>query len=537
MLTATNHPMFAPESVYTAYRECRRRKRGTVNAMRFEANLEENVLSLSRDLRNGVYRPGRSVVFLLDKPKRREIFAADFRDRVVHHLLVREVEPLWERRFIHDSYACRKGKGTHAGVKRVRQFTRKATANGTRQAFYLQLDIRGYFINIDRPILFDRLIQPVRDPSVMDLAAAIVYHEPTLDCVFRDCRREDCLALPAHKTLFRARPLCGLPIGNLTSQFFANVYLDALDQFVKHELRCRFYTRYCDDFVLLHERIDQLREWERLIERFLQEALHLELNPRRRLQRISNGIDFLGYIIRPHYLLVRRRTVNALKRRLEGCRSRAVGTPNATASVCPGHSAAPSAVLCTDRRPEDRPWYNAGRPEPHAAPSISAEPWDSPHPRRRRVRFDPQVVATVGAWLQSYFGHFKLANTHRLKDSVFRQHPFLNDWFELEHGVLRERFPAPRGCTRYLAQVAWYRRLMPRAVLAVQRGDGFEVFPADRSQFQVLDFLGISRTVPPSAIPTVSRHLSYARLPVAWIKRTNEHNGFVYTRHLVEIWL
>lgn len=148
------HPMFRMESVYRAYLRCRRHKRGTVNAMRFEQNLEENLVGLHEELSAGTYRPGKSVAFLVEKPKRREIFAADFRDRVVHHLLVGNLELEWERRFIHDSYACRKRKGTHAGVERLRSFARQVTANGTRRAWYLQLDVRGYFITLDRNILF-----------------------------------------------------------------------------------------------------------------------------------------------------------------------------------------------------------------------------------------------------------------------------------------------------------------------------------------------------------------------------------------------
>ena len=139
-----DHPLFSLENVYRAYRQCRRRKRGTINALRFEQHLEENLVALSRELRDGTYRPGRFLAFLLEKPKRREIFAADFRDRVVHHVLVGHQEPRWERRFIHDSFACRKGKGTLAGVERLRSFTRKVTANSTRRAFYLQLDVKSF---------------------------------------------------------------------------------------------------------------------------------------------------------------------------------------------------------------------------------------------------------------------------------------------------------------------------------------------------------------------------------------------------------
>ena len=154
------HPLFSLTSMYAAYRRCRRRKRATVNALRFEQDLEENLVALHEELSSGRYRLGPSVGFLVEKPTRREIFAADFRDRVVHHLLVGHLEPQWERRFIHDSYACRKAKGTHAGVERVRAFARRATANGTRRAWYLQLDVRGFFITLERRLGAGRAALP-----------------------------------------------------------------------------------------------------------------------------------------------------------------------------------------------------------------------------------------------------------------------------------------------------------------------------------------------------------------------------------------
>ena len=148
-----DHPLFTLENLYAAYLACRRGKRNTQNGLKFEQNLEENLIDLQEELISGRYQPGQSVAFLVEKPKRREIFAADFRDRVVHHLLVRHLEPRWERRFIYDSYACRKGKGTHKGVERLRSFTRQVTGNGRKRGWYLQLDIRGFFISVTSPPL------------------------------------------------------------------------------------------------------------------------------------------------------------------------------------------------------------------------------------------------------------------------------------------------------------------------------------------------------------------------------------------------
>ncbi|TEU10313.1 MAG: reverse transcriptase [Anaerolineales bacterium] len=311
-----DHPLFSLENIYRAYRQCRRHKRNTVNAMLFEQNLEENLVSLHEELTIGSYWPGRSMAFLVEKPKQREVFAADFRDRVVHHILVGYLEPRWERWFIHDSYACRKGKGTHRGVERLQSFTRQVTANGTRRAWYLQLDIRGFFISIDRDILYERLAAKETDPAVLWLIRTLVFYDPTENCSMRRASRADFEKLPAHKTLFKAAPHCGLPIGNLTSQFFANVYLDALDQFVKHQLKVRYYARYGDDLVLLSEDRAVLERQEGQIGEFVFDELRLTLNDRRRLRPVSDGIDFLGYIVRPDYLLVRRRVVGACFERL-----------------------------------------------------------------------------------------------------------------------------------------------------------------------------------------------------------------------------
>lgn len=309
-------PLFSLDNLYRAWRRCRRGKRRTHNALAFEADLEAQLLALRDELMSGTWRPCPPLAFLVERPKRREVFAADFRDRVVHHVLVEHLEPGWERRFIHDSYACRVDKGTHAAVDRLRQFCRRATANGTRPAWYLQLDVQGFFVTLDRRILWARLAAHERDPAVRWLMQVILHHEPTEACRLRGHPRAVFAALPAHKTLFRARPGCGLPIGNLTSQFFANVYLDALDQFIKHQLKAHCYLRYCDDLVLVSADRAQLVAWEGRIAAFLAEVLHLRLNARRRLQPVANGIDFLGYIVRPDYLLVRRRVVGALRDRL-----------------------------------------------------------------------------------------------------------------------------------------------------------------------------------------------------------------------------
>ena len=378
------HPLFSLANVYRAFRACRRRKRGTAGAIAFEARLEDELVALHEELESGTWKPRPFTVFLVSKPKKREIFAADFRDRVVHHVLAGHLTPRWERRFIHDSYACRVGKGTHAGVERLRSFARQATANGTREAWYLQLDVRGFFCSIDRQRLFDRLARIERDPAVLWLLRTMVFDDPTEGCRLRRVTREELLRLPAHKTLFRAAPGCGLPIGNLTSQLFANVFLDALDQHVKHGLGARWYVRYCDDLVLLSSERAELVALEAAVGAFLEDRLSLALNERRRLRPVSDGVDFLGYVVRPEYLLVRRRVAGALKDRLS-----TVG------------------------------------------PALAEAPTDLPRVQR---------------WLASYHAHLAFASSRRLVASLRRRHPWLDETFAFRPGRaprLRARRAAP----------------------------------------------------------------------------------------------
>jgi retron-type reverse transcriptase len=308
--------IFSFKNIYQCYFDCRRKKRNTHNALRFEINAEENIFKLEQELKNRTYHPSRSILFVAKKPKLREIFAADFRDRVIHHILINSLEKIWESIFIHDSYASRDKKGTHKAVVRLQSFLRKITKNGHIRAYYLQLDIKDFFINIDKDILFALIKPKITNPEALWLIQKILFW----DCTTSYIQRGDKNLLsniPANKSLFGKENRRGLPIGNLTSQFFANIYLNELDQFVKHTLKAHYYLRYVDDFVILSSNASELNIWEIRIEEFLIKQLKLCLHPKRRkLLPISNGIDFLGYIVRPGYILVRRRVVNNLKEKI-----------------------------------------------------------------------------------------------------------------------------------------------------------------------------------------------------------------------------
>ena len=314
---ANDSSVFSFKKIQQAYLNCRRKKRNTINALRFEFNVADNLLNLERELNDKTYYPSRSILFAVCKPKHREIFAADFRDRVVHHFLVEYLERIFEPIFIHDSYACRKDRGTHAAVKRLQKFTRRITANGRTRAYYLQLDIKDFFPSISKEILFELISRKVSDPNILWLTKQVIFWDCTRSYVVRG-EKSLLDRIPGHKSLFGKNNERGLPIGNFTSQFFANVYLNELDQFVKHTLKARCYLRYVDDFVILSKDASELSAWHARIEELLSNRLKLRLHPKRRkLAPISNGIDFLGYITRPGYVLVRRRVVNNLKAKLK----------------------------------------------------------------------------------------------------------------------------------------------------------------------------------------------------------------------------
>lgn len=374
--------VFSFRAVYDGYRACRRRKRGTANAQRYELRLLDQLVDTARTLQDRTYAPTRSLCFVARQPKAREIHAADFRDRVVHHVLVPRLEALFEPVFIHDLYSNRLGKGTHAAVDRLAHFMRAASANGQQPAWYLQLDVRNFFNSIDQARLFRiinrRLKKAVQGGRLSDaeawdlswLTRVILKQDLASETRLR-CTPAELARVPAHKRLSSAPPGKGLPIGNLTSQFFGNVYLNALDQCVKHQQRCRYYLRYVDDTILIDRSPAQLRAWEQQIEHYLAEELELALKPERRLRPVTDGADFLGYIVRPRYRLVRRRVVGNLREKLAAFQ--------------------------------------------HA------------HVSAHSLRLPPAQREQLRATLASYVGHFVHANSERLISQLFTDWPWL-DW-------------------------------------------------------------------------------------------------------------
>ncbi len=325
--------VYSFSALWRCYRQCRRNKRNTANALTFEINAEANLLALSKELRDHTYKPGRSICFITDGPKPREVFAADFRDRVVHHLLVSHQERIFEFRFIHDSYACRKGKGSLAASDRLMLFLRKITANGKRPAWALKLDVANFFPSIHKETLFQIISRNITNPELLWLTGILLFHDPTTNYRFKSLRKDvgapgtPGYPVPPHKSLFGRQNERGLPIGNLTSQFWGNVFLNELDQFMKRTLKSKYYLRYVDDMILLAQDRELLADWAKSIAIFLHEGLKLEIRSDISTPfSVGNGIDFVGWKTWWNRRLPRRRTLGNLKKRL-GAFERSVVEP------------------------------------------------------------------------------------------------------------------------------------------------------------------------------------------------------------------
>ncbi|WP_235204892.1 RNA-directed DNA polymerase [Pseudomonas syringae] len=302
------------QDLVQAYYDCRRSKRNSASALKFEMDLEKNLIGLHDDLMSGNYRPGRSICFVVTRPKAREVWAADFRDRVVHHLLYNHVAPRFYASFIVDSCACIPGRGTLYAATRLESKIRSASENWSKPIFYLKCDLANFFVAIDKQVLRKQLAEKITEPWWLALVEQILMHDPREDFEVRSPRHLFS-RVPQHKRLTAQPARLGLPIGNLSSQFFANVYLDSLDQFAKHQLRAKHYVRYVDDFVFLHESPQQLNEWLAAVEAFLP-SLGARLNPTKTiLQPVDRGVDFVGHVIKPWRRTARKRSLaQALKR-------------------------------------------------------------------------------------------------------------------------------------------------------------------------------------------------------------------------------
>ncbi len=275
------------KNLILAYKKARKGKSKKKDVLAFEENLAYNLKILHEELENQNYLPKPLKTFILRDPKTRKISKSDFRDRVVHHAIIHVIEPLFEKSFIYDSCANRKGKGTLFAITRFDTFNRKVTNNLKSEAFCLKADIRHYFQEVNHEILINLLRRKIIDEKLVLL----------INKILKNFKNKD----------------KGMPLGNLTSQFFANVYLNALDYFVKHYLRVKYYIRYVDDFIILHKSKKQTENWKKQIDNFLRGKLKLELHPdKSKILSSSNGIDFVGFRNFWHYRLLRKRNINKI---------------------------------------------------------------------------------------------------------------------------------------------------------------------------------------------------------------------------------
>ena len=279
-------------NLHQAYLKARRNKRYRPEVLAFSAHLEEELLQLRQELLSGNYRTGDYRCFEVQEPKRRLVAALPFRDRVVQHALCNIIEPILDSRFIHDSYACRTGKGAHAGADRVTAFLREAHRNNG-QAWVLKGDVAQYFPSVDHEILLGLVGRTIRCGATMNLAREIVNSWHTAGMHGR-----------------------GIAIGNLTSQLFANLYLNELDQFVKHELRQRHYIRYMDDFIVVGDDKATLNSIRQNVVEFLADKLALRTNSKTQVFPAAQGVDFLGYRIWATHRLLRKGSIKRMKRKL-----------------------------------------------------------------------------------------------------------------------------------------------------------------------------------------------------------------------------
>lgn len=303
-------------ALWLAYKEARKGgKRKTVDEHRFELNADANLKILRKAILNKEYKPSRSRAHIIHNPVIREIFAACFRDRVVHHLVFETVYPWWDKHLIDDAYSCRINKGTKYGIERLDYHIRSASHNYARKVYVLKLDIQGYFMSLPRDRLYERAIWGLRrqfagreDSEEFELMK-FLWHEIIFDDPTHGARKvgdlEAWRRLPASKSLFKQLAGTGIVIGNLTSQLLSNIYLDQLDRFIVYTLGYKHYGRYVDDFyvVVTEEQLPQLKKDIKAIEAYLR-TLRLTLHPRKRmLQESSKGTPFLGATIYHNHII------------------------------------------------------------------------------------------------------------------------------------------------------------------------------------------------------------------------------------------
>lgn len=293
------------EKLLLAWQEFLRDKKQRTDILMFQARLMDNILELFNDLKDKTYLHGNYTAFNISDPKPRNIHKATVRDRLLHHLIHQELYPYFDKKFIHDSYSCRVNKGTHKAMDRFRQMFLKVSKNNTRTCYVLKCDIKKFFANIDHQTLKNILSKTVFDTDILWLFSQVIDSFQT--------PKDSLSNLTAVQNDNK-----GLPLGNLTSQLLVNVYMNEFDQFVKRELKVKYYIRYADDFVLLSHDKNHLTDLLQYIVVFLKEKLKLELHPDKVfIKTFASGVDFLGWVHFPQHQVLRTSTKRRMLKNLE----------------------------------------------------------------------------------------------------------------------------------------------------------------------------------------------------------------------------
>lgn len=322
--------------LFVAFLCAQKHKSNKPYVVKFRENLDENLDSLCDDLWTRAYKPEPSTCFIVERPKKREVFAAQFRDRVVHHLYYNYLHELYERTFIEDSYSCIPGRGTHYGISRLAKHIRQESHNYQEKCYVMNLDIRGYFMHINRQILLRQALISINKMAshkvygkgrqtwadVLDidfltwLTEEIVLLDPKINCHIVG-KRADWIGLDRSKSLFYTEDGCGLPIGNLTSQLLSNVYLNLFDQFMKRVLHCKHYGRYVDDSFVVSRDRQWLLSLVPYIREFLKQTLGLDLHMGKlQIVNANYGAEFLGAYVKPYRIYVSNKSLERTRQNI-----------------------------------------------------------------------------------------------------------------------------------------------------------------------------------------------------------------------------
>ncbi len=276
--------IISSKNLFVAWADFKEGKRWKPDVLQFEKSLRHNIFTLCNDLKYKKYKHSEYFSFYIKDPKLRHIHKACVRDRVLHHAVFRILYSIFDKAFIFDSYSCRLGKGTHRAVNRLNEFAKKVGKNNTKNCHILKCDVRKFFDSISHNVLINLIKKKIRDEDTVWLINEII------------------------ESYFVAENK-GIPLGNITSQLFANIYLNELDKFVKHKLKVRYYIRYCDDFVILSDNTEYLQNLISRTGSFIENNLKLSLHPHKSIiRKYGEGVDFLGYISFPNFIILRLRT-------------------------------------------------------------------------------------------------------------------------------------------------------------------------------------------------------------------------------------